>query len=220
MSCPELPKIRERRQDMHNSRKYFLKASEVYAVLRTQRGYQAIAPCRFRAALRRVLYGSQFTLGTMYLSRPGKHHLPERDIVLNWGHNAYDGRHTKDGSKYLTRYSYQDIGFIAGELPFCCPMCGGSENPLQSLEYDLPVYWQEEQLICLKCWQRWTDFCQHTPIKLIEIDDLIKQLNREINNVTKERRERRRAAEKLGGSIAERDVRHTGSEAISDPCIQ
>lgn len=208
MIFPELPKLKARRLILHRSRKYFLKQSEVYAVLRTQRGFAKVAGHVLRSALRRELTGGFANYGNMYLSRPGERHRPEADIVLDWGHNFCAGHDTKDGLKYLTRYSYDDVSFVAARMPFQCPVCDANENPLNDWTYRLPVYWQEKQLICLGCWQKWTDFCQRTPIELIEIDDLIKKLNKEITDVTKKRRERHRAEKELRCQVSERDVRH------------
>lgn len=208
----DLPKVRRRGQMLHCCRKYFLKASEVYAMLRQQQaGFANVPGHVFRRAIREHLLHSDWNMGRRYLSRPGHFHLPECDVTDDWGWGCALGendRRVRDlGWRVVRRYSHRCVEFIAPWMPFCCPRCGGGENPLKAGFY-LPPVATGKQLICLDCWETIKAFCTQTPAVISEIDDLIKKLNKEITNAHQRRRERRGASQQFRGESAGRDVRY------------
>lgn len=217
MILPELPKVRERQEMLHRSRRYFLKASECYAYLRQQKGFALVPGHKLRAALREHLTHKEWGRGQTYIAKPGRSHRPECDIRMEngiWGSFQRDDAQEL-GWGFVERYSYQCLQAIAGFMPFCCPVCAGDENPLR-YEHRLPHYPNQQQLICLTCWEKWKGFCNQP---FHELDDLIKDLNREITNAQKRKSQRRKADQQLGDSHAEGNVRHPGPEAVAHPSL-
>lgn len=214
MILPELSKIRRRRDMLHRSRKYFLRASEVYAMLRLQSGFALVPGHTMRSALRDHLSG----YGRQYISMPGQFHRPECDLTIESG--IYGSFQIDDaqnaGCKIVERYSYDCLSFAARHMPFCCPVCSSSENPLSDFEHRLPIYHRTQQLICLSCWQRWKDFCNQP---FYELEELIHKLNQEIYHAQRRQSQRRKANQQLGNPYTQGDVRLLGSETVTDPSL-
>jgi hypothetical protein len=197
------------------NRRYYLKASAVYGKLMQQVCFAACGCARIRAALREELKH----YGRCYLSPPGKTHNPAYDEQTGFYCKIQrpEALGYAPGTRVVERYSWVCIKRVAEYLPFICPICGSNENPLTETHWSLP-WFDEEQLICLRCWRAYE---RDIEALCEEIDKRIKKLNKGIENVKQCRRQaRERAAQPApGDQTAGGNLRHAGSENVADQSV-
>jgi hypothetical protein len=183
--------IRAHRDWWPGNRRYYLKASEIYAKVMKQSGFAACGGHRIRAALREHL------VGRIYFSPPGQMHNPAADEQSIFGDRVCPNELSmrSEGWRGVNRYSYERIMAVATRLPFRCPICAGEENPLARWEHQLP-YADDEQLICQRCWK---GYAVGIDALLDKIEALVKKLNKGIENA---QRRKRTAATSAGDQAA------------------
>lgn len=183
MSYPELPKVRERRQWMHGRREYYYKASEVYAKLMTQPCFALNGGHKIRAALREHLHG----YGRLYMSPPGQLHDPCYDKQFLDTFVNYEcprEQACRPDHAFVERYNWQSVLYAARHIPFICPICGSTDNPLGTKDCSFP--WDiGEQIVCIKCWEA---YAWKLDDRIDEIETAITKLNKGIRDVQERKR--------------------------------
>jgi hypothetical protein len=202
-------------RDWHpGNRRYYLKASDIYAQIMSQRGYAACGGHAIRRYLREHLSGRT------YIAHPGKRHLVSHDEIQQtpWANQPYphELKRHPPGSHFVERYHRDhEATRVARELPFRCPLCASDKNPLASGEYRVP-YRPGEQIVCVACWE---GIAWRIEVELDDIKQLIIKLNKEIGNAQERKRGSRQRREGAGSPRPGRHLRHDGPAEVAHPGI-
>lgn len=203
-------------RDWHpGNRRYYLKASEVYAKIMSQLCYAACGGHVIRRLLREHLTGRH------YIAQAGYSHLPSHDSAQQtpWATQPYryELKWHPPGARFVERYHCDCAAHeVAEYLPFRCPLCSSDKNPIGGGTGRIPRY-PGEQLVCVACWE---GIVWRIDEELDGIIRLVKKLNKEIVNAQERKRDPNKRVKARGGQRAGRHLRHDGPEEVAHPGLQ